>query len=114
MSQTYPAAPAGKCLNFYYHMYGSDINVLHVIVKPIGAPFGTNVWNKTGNQGDIWRHGQATIQATSKFQVCLTDDDRVDVGSTDLGSLRKDQPMHPCRIPSLTSINAHFFSKDLL
>jgi hypothetical protein len=55
-------------------MYGSDINLLHVIAKPIGAPFGTSVWNKTGNQGDVWRHGQATVQATSKFQVRFTQD----------------------------------------
>ena len=74
VSQTYPAAPNGKCLNFYYHMYGLDINLLHVIVKPIGAPFGISVWNKTGNQGNVWRHGQATVQATGRFQVSFIND----------------------------------------
>ena len=43
------------CLSFYYHMYGADMGTLNV--------FSGNmiVFNKSGNQGNIWKKAERTI-----------------------------------------------------
>lgn len=70
VSRTYPPTPKGKCLNFYYHMYGSDINTLKIHVTPVSAPSGKTVWTRIGNKGDKWHHGQATMISTVSYKVC--------------------------------------------
>ena len=71
LSPQYPAAPNGKCLNFWYHMSGSHIGTLNVFVK-YGVAIGTKVWNETGDQGNFWLHARAPIKINTKFQVrCL-------------------------------------------
>ena len=72
VSSVLPPAPKGKCLNFYYHMYGADINLLRVYVKPTLHPLGKVLWTRTGNQGNVWRHGLADIKSTSSFKVRYT------------------------------------------
>lgn len=67
LSPRYPAT-SGKCLNFYYHMYGDHIGSMNIYVKK-GLSLGTRVWNMTGNQGNVWRHGRATISSSSPFNV---------------------------------------------
>ena len=39
---------SGLCLTFYYHMYGRDIGALTVFTGQ------TQVFHKTGDQGDVW------------------------------------------------------------
>ncbi len=36
------------CLQFYYHMYGSDVRTLNVTIN------GKTVFNASGNKGDVW------------------------------------------------------------
>ena len=43
------------CLSFYYHMYGADMGTLNVFSGNM------KVFNKSGNQGNIWRNAQRTI-----------------------------------------------------
>ena len=54
------------CLNFYYHMYGTQIRSLNVYVKTGVALPSTPVWTKSQNQGQMWNLAQATIQATTQ------------------------------------------------
>lgn len=68
LSPQYPAAPNGKCLNFWYHMSGSHIGTMNVYIKD-GLTIGTKVWNETGDQGNFWLHARAPIKINNKFQV---------------------------------------------
>lgn len=70
LSPQYPAAPKGKCLNFWYHMSGQNIGSMNVYVK-VGLTIGSKVWNETGDQGKFWLHARAPIKTTNKFQVCF-------------------------------------------
>lgn len=71
LSPQYPAAPNGKCLNFWYHMSGSHIGRMNVYIKD-GLTIGTKVWSETGDQGNFWLHARAPIKINNKFRVrCL-------------------------------------------
>ncbi len=39
-----------RCLQFWYHMYGMDIDVLNVYIK-INGRLGKPVWTRARNQG---------------------------------------------------------------
>ena len=43
------------CLTFYYHMYGADIGTLNVFSGKM------TVFNKSGDQGDMWRKAETTV-----------------------------------------------------
>lgn len=62
-------ASKGKCLSFWYHMYGADINTLSVYVRT-GA-HDSMLWSKTGTRGDKWIQGQATVTSRDHFKVNL-------------------------------------------
>ena len=69
ISATIPRdARPGKCLAFWYHMYGPDINTLNVYTKT-GGSLRSVIWKKTGNQGDKWKYGQVFIRSLFDFQV---------------------------------------------
>ena len=40
----------GRCLTFYYHMYGENIGTLHVELD--GGAGTSIVWTKSGNRDD--------------------------------------------------------------
>lgn len=71
LSKQYPATQGKpKCFNFFYHMYGDHIGSMNIYVKTGPIKIGTKVWNMTGNQGNAWQHGRATITSgNSPFQV---------------------------------------------
>lgn len=50
----------GKCLVFWYHMYGSSIGRLNVYVKQ-GNKLGNPLWSDTGNQGNNWHRAMVTV-----------------------------------------------------
>lgn len=54
------------CFNFWYHMYGSHIGALNIYIN---SEKSTPIWTKTGDQGDVWRHGRVTIGGTVNYQV---------------------------------------------
>ncbi|XP_066271846.1 fibropellin-1-like [Branchiostoma lanceolatum] len=60
---------AGSCLQFFYHMYGSSVGTLSVFVRPSGQPLGNPIWNKTGDQGDLWQKGEYEVVMQQPFQV---------------------------------------------
>eukprot|EP00795_Rhopilema_esculentum_P012712 gene12712-3431_t len=67
-SPVYPASVKGRCLNFWYHMYGADIGSLNIYLT---TPTGTPLWNRTGNQNNVWRHGRVTLQSNSSYTVVI-------------------------------------------
>ena len=63
-------ASKGKCLSFWYHMYGADINTLSVYVRT-GA-HDTLLWSKKGTRGDKWLHALVTVNSRTHFQVLIS------------------------------------------
>ena len=61
------------CLQFYYHMYGTQVNGLYVYAKR-GNNMGAAIWSMRGNQGSQWQVGQVTLRGrgTNAFNVCIT------------------------------------------
>ncbi|CAF4044180.1 unnamed protein product, partial [Rotaria sordida] len=59
-----------RCLQFWYHMYGMDVNTLNVYIK-INGQLGKPVWTRTRNQGNQWLKGQYAIfpPENTKFQI---------------------------------------------
>ena len=51
---------SAKCLQFWYHMYGSSIGSLTVYKKTTSG-VGTQIWTLSGNQGDEWLVAQKSV-----------------------------------------------------
>ena len=49
-----------SCLTFYYHMFGATINTLNVYNG------NTEVFTKSGNQGNVWLFANVTMTLQSK------------------------------------------------
>ena len=52
------------CLEFFYHMYGSSIGTLSVIIN--GS---TTVFSVTGNQGKEWLENRTTLSLFGMYMV---------------------------------------------
>ncbi|XP_078334103.1 MAM and LDL-receptor class A domain-containing protein 1-like [Crassostrea virginica] len=70
----YPAVNQDQCLQFYYHMYGSQIGKLNVKLR-LNNALGSTIWSKSGNQGNQWSIAQVTLQNiqinTPTYQVAF-------------------------------------------
>ena len=51
------------CLKFYYHMYGSDIGTLNVIIN------GNNVFAASGDQGNMWQRAAIDVSLSGNYAV---------------------------------------------
>ena len=70
ISPTNPAT-TGSCLEFWYHMYGTDIGTLNVYAR-VGNTLPTRaLWSENGNQGNVWKIARTTISNTQAFEVGL-------------------------------------------
>lgn len=57
-----PTSEHGECLMFWYHMNGKDVGSLNIYVQELQNPRSRiPVWSASGDQGEHWRHGRATI-----------------------------------------------------
>ena len=61
-------ATSGKCLQFYYHMFGANMGTLNVYLKRNGRLY-SSIWTTSGNQGDRWRAAQVTLSSPTDYQV---------------------------------------------
>ena len=63
ISQQFTPVPVrGKCLQFWYHMFGSDIGTLNVIQKTgPGNKSETLLWSLSGQQGTNWLLGKVSL-----------------------------------------------------
>ena len=63
------------CLNFWYHMFGEDIDTLNIYLDQhesqlISSKFNrTLIWKKTGSQGNKWIEGRKTIISILPWKI---------------------------------------------
>lgn len=61
---------SGLCLQFFYHMYGANINRLNIYLKQ-NDNFGKPIWQKIGDQGNKWILGQVYVDQLGNFQLVI-------------------------------------------
>ena len=65
-----PTIGSGRCVRFWYHMFGSTIGTLRVLVKTgAGNQSETAIWELSGNFGDQWYSAQAPVASRKVYQV---------------------------------------------
>ncbi|PFX15365.1 G-protein coupled receptor GRL101 [Stylophora pistillata] len=57
------------CIQFWYHMYGSDIGHLSIYLKTNLSE--TIVWTLSGNQGDQWKFGQTALISRDAYRFII-------------------------------------------
>ena len=55
-----------RCFSFWYHMYGQSIGRLIIHQVENGSSLPRTLWLKSGDQGNMWRHGYVTVTPHSK------------------------------------------------
>ncbi|XP_063401799.1 MAM and LDL-receptor class A domain-containing protein 1-like [Mytilus trossulus] len=75
------------CLSFYYHMYGSAIGILEVIVTSSGVK--QTMFTRSGNQGDQWYYKKLYIQSACNLQIIFNSID----GQNSYGDIALDNIM---------------------
>lgn len=67
-----PTTFHGRCVKFWYHMYGATIGTLRILVKTgPGNQSETAIWELSGNFGNQWYSGQAPVASGVMYQVTL-------------------------------------------
>ncbi|CAF4812517.1 unnamed protein product, partial [Rotaria sp. Silwood2] len=61
----------GRCLQFWYHMFGINIGQLNVYVSTNTSNNDTRtlVWSRGANVGDVWRKAQVSTQYIVPFRI---------------------------------------------
>ena len=67
VSTSIPNDGKTRCLSFYYHMYGREINRLNILKKNVSSE--SIIWTKQGNQGNLWLNGQVDIYSDDLSSV---------------------------------------------
>ena len=62
-----PTGSSGRCLKFWYHMYGSSIGTLNIWISSNGTS--GQIWSLSGDQKNMWRFGQAPVSSKGVYQV---------------------------------------------
>ena len=56
------AGSVGKCVGFWYHMYGPSINQLNVYRREGSQEL--LEWTRAGDQGPMWKYGQVFLNGS--------------------------------------------------
>ena len=66
MSPEAKVQPVQSCLEFWYHMYGRDIETLSVYIQKSSDAVLTSdpVWTKSGNQRQYWHRATIDVPVT--------------------------------------------------
>ena len=62
-----PTGSSGRCLKFWYHMFGNTIGSLNIWMSSNGTS--GQIWSLSGDQNNQWRFGQAPISSKGVYQV---------------------------------------------
>ncbi|XP_019639608.1 PREDICTED: MAM and LDL-receptor class A domain-containing protein 1-like [Branchiostoma belcheri] len=68
VSPSFPANSAPYCLRFYYHMFGDSTGTLNLYTRKQGI-MGAAVWTVIGDQGNVWKLGNAQLDGSGGFNV---------------------------------------------
>ncbi|XP_021371354.1 MAM and LDL-receptor class A domain-containing protein 1-like [Mizuhopecten yessoensis] len=70
VSETFPPTSAsGRCISFWYNMYGQTIDTLTVLVRAQGVA-DQAIWSLTGSQGQQWMFANAPMSmASTSYQI---------------------------------------------
>ncbi len=61
-----------KCVQFYYHMFGSTMGTLSVyVVDQVGYRPSAPAWMMSGDQGDVWNLQTINIDKSTDFRVSV-------------------------------------------
>ena len=63
-------ASSGICFQFFYHMYGTNINRLNLYAKQ-NENLGKPIWQKIGDQGNKWILGQVYLEQLGNIQLVI-------------------------------------------
>ena len=69
MFTTYLPKTKASCFSFYYHMYGAAIGTLSLSMYIAGHSI-VPLFNKRGDQGDLWHFQRVNVSASDSYQVC--------------------------------------------
>ena len=58
------------CLSFWYHMYGQQTGSLTVFVQSNAGK--QQVWQKVGNQVNLWLYTTVALKVSGTYTVCMT------------------------------------------
>ncbi|KAL1280451.1 hypothetical protein QQF64_015051 [Cirrhinus molitorella] len=95
-----PTSEHGECLMFWYHMNGRDVGSLNIFVQELhSARSQMPVWSASGDQGEHWRHGRATVISPRNpykiiFEAVVGDEQMHDIAIDDLAILNDPCPPH--------------------
>ena len=71
-SKLYPRTTHGRCLQFYYHMYGEDMGTLKVIQSFLVGDDDKVLFEKSSDQGNQWILARVQVKAsTSPYRVSI-------------------------------------------
>ncbi|XP_041944947.1 MAM and LDL-receptor class A domain-containing protein 2 isoform X2 [Alosa sapidissima] len=96
------ATPAsGECWMFWYHMDGEDVGELNIYLHQPEKPGTASLqplWGRRGDQGDLWRHGRATVHSPDApyqivFEAVVGDGLTGDIAIDDLEILNGPCPL---------------------
>ena len=62
-------ATAGRCLSFWYHMYGASTGTLNVYIVVDKDDKSTLVWFKSGDQGNQWNEAKLMLESKLDYKV---------------------------------------------
>ena len=68
LSKKFPAT-SGRCVSFWYHMFGPGTGDLTVYMKDGQTGALNELWTKSGDQGDKWLNGEISIKSDAEYQV---------------------------------------------
>ena len=58
----------GRCLSFWYHMYGQHIGAFNVLIMQ-NTSRSAPIWTLKGSQGYAWKPSRVTIKSSVKHNV---------------------------------------------
>ncbi|XP_022097819.1 MAM and LDL-receptor class A domain-containing protein 1-like [Acanthaster planci] len=58
-----------NCLDFWYHMWGDDVDTLKIYARADGAGLGSPIWIRTGTRDDQWYQGRVALAMATPYKV---------------------------------------------